>query len=61
MNIIDVLIPLVFGLLLIFSPQLFVKQTSENFQKKKVTMRKIGIFFIAVSVVYLIIKLATSL
>ncbi len=57
---VDIFIPLVVGLLLIFSPQLFVKRANADFQKKKTMMKKIGIVLIIVAAIYLIGKLAAS-
>lgn len=54
---IDVLIPLVAGLLLIFSPQIFIKSTSANFEKSKATMKTIGIILVAVAVIYFLLSL----
>ena len=57
---IDVLIPFVIGVLLIFFPQVFTKKTSENFQANKKIIVKIGIVLIVASVIYMVIKIFQS-
>lgn len=54
---IDILIPLVAGLLLIFSPQIFIKSTSSNFEKNKATMKTIGVILVAIAVIYYLLSL----
>lgn len=56
MGFIDILIPLVIGVLLITSPQLFVKATSRQFQKTSKMLRTLGYVLIAVAVLYALIK-----
>jgi hypothetical protein len=39
---IDALVPFVFGILLYFKPEIFIKKDSEDFEKKKAKMVMIG-------------------
>jgi hypothetical protein len=57
MGTIDILIPLVIGLLFITCPQVIIKAEDPQFEKKKRTFQKIGYGLLGVSILYGIIKL----
>lgn len=57
MAFIDILIPLVIGILLITSPQLFVKASSKQFHKTSKILKTVGYVLIAVAALYALIKL----
>ena len=60
MSYVDVAIPLVIGLLLVFRPEAFVKRAASQAQhsERSAKLRKIGFALLAVAVLYVIIKLA---
>ncbi len=56
MSFIDVFIPLVAGILLITSPQLFTKSQGETFDRTKKKLRIAGIVLVCVAALYLIMN-----
>jgi len=62
MNIIDVFIPLLPGILLLAFPQMLTPKTAsaEEAAKKKTKLRRIGYVLIGVALLYLFLMLAES-
>jgi hypothetical protein len=56
MGYIDIFIPLIIGLLLTTSPQIFLKQEDPQFEKKKSTFQKAGYVLVGVAILYSLIK-----
>ncbi len=61
MSYIDVLIPGVIGLLLVFSPRLFTKAEGEKFEQTSATLKKIGLVLIGVAIIYFMVRLFGNL
>ena len=57
MNFFDVLIPLFGGIYLLTSGDKLIKTTDSSFEQKKGLIKKAGIALIAVSVIYLVVKM----
>lgn len=51
---IDVLIPLIFGLLLYFKPEIFIKKDSQDFEAKRAKFVTIGKVLIGIAVLFLL-------
>jgi hypothetical protein len=60
MSVVDVLIPLIAGILLVARPQIFFKHTGsdEEMAKKQRRMRTIGYVLLGVAALYAVIALA---
>ena len=58
MSYINILIPLLLGLLLLFVPQHFTRAPGEAFERAKQKLRGIGLLLLGVASIYLIIKVA---
>jgi hypothetical protein len=60
MRVVDVLIPLIAGILLVARPQIFFKQvgSDEEMAKKRHRMRTIGYVLLGVAALYSVIALA---
>ena len=60
MSVIDVLIPLIAGILLVARPQIFFKSggSDEEMAKKRRRLRSIGYVLLGVAVLYFVVALA---
>ena len=60
MSVVDVLIPLIAGILLVARPQIFFKNagSDEEMAKKRRRMRMIGYVLLGVAALYVVIALA---
>lgn len=56
MGYIDILIPLLAGILFLTLPEKLLKPTDTNFKKKKSLISKCGYVLIGISVLYFLIK-----
>ena len=57
MGYIDVIIPLVAGVTFTMAPDVLIKPTDTNFEKKKSLIKKGGLVLIGVSILYFLIKI----
>jgi uncharacterized protein YjeT (DUF2065 family) len=57
MQYIDVIIPFVFGVLLMLIPRMFTKSTGLVFEQTKSKLKKIGFSLIGVALLYLLVKI----
>ena len=53
----DILIPFVVGILFFFFPDIVIKNKDAGFERRRRTLKIVGISLMAVAIVYFIIKL----
>ena len=58
MGYIDILIPLIAGILLLLFPDIFIKETDASYQSKKANLKKVALLAIGVAIIYFFIKIA---
>jgi len=61
MTFIDILIPLIIGILLAAAPQLFTKSAGEARDRVKAKLRRIGVVLIGVAAIYTVVKVGEAL